>query len=1072
MLVQLDDKVKNNFLSSFLIGIDNKFLKLDTADLNESTDYYKNKLNDKVVKKFDGKNFNKLNKKHLTYLADLCKMNLVIFDLDKLDLKFSTDLNKKNKTVYLFKHGKKEYLLMKQNMRGMVSKLPVGIYEQFGGMPEGNKRPRARVPSNEGNNPILNTVNDSQKSNSNLFYNNSISIVPRSPERGKSKRSRIASPSPTHSNNFKYNDEDDDSDEEIGNASANEAAAALAQPPAQPSAPAQPAPPAPPAARTATAAPALKASNIYKYNLVEQIALIQIADIINSLYDLYTKEDSKSSSNDITFDNFTVINKNVENNDENEDVENNNENVSFEKFNNKINLVGSVVNQNGGYLVDYEEEDFKHDFGKSRGEFKLAWNKFFNENKKDPTVNFGEITLNKLVVDEDKILSDAISGFSEENPPFESNLPKIFEEYNNQGLKTKSLSSKIKAIFNNDGKPKDNFADLINLSKQVYYELNADNYKFLQFDQGDTQKILEVPRNNNLSNNIGITILRNIPYLIDGSGSDSISNIVENERWTDNGNYYKDKYIKMFAEGSESKKILTKMGISNIEYYKIGSKYAFKIIKGDDPPFPFSKGFTVNNLLVVMLCVILNINLKEDIENIRNKLLDKVKTNKRSRTPAGDEKKFTTLFENNKDSIKQIIDFINTYDNNNKELRLKVLRLLKFIGDRFQALSVVNDNYDYNNETPYLLSRSILGTGDRVLIAYALKNDIPTIYVSKEQLYLYLPVLIAVGDFKTDGKYKTELVENNLIPNRNPADDKSYPEDLYFEDKTLEEIKFDLCIRLFKNKINSQFLEDLKEKTNVPVPELEENEKRSIYIDILSDLTKDISDNSDIPFIPILLEYIEEISREDFDNSFSDILIHILNNKIFINNSKHTPKVNYNISNMKNFKKYTNDDGSNFQQPYQNKGILSLAYIKNNNVIEEEEDFKNYRIKLNQYGLYPGKTAEAAHLVTTYINFIDQLIAKVNEKALEEPDFFENEKEKLIELKQKAQEDINYHKKIQDKLEGCFNDNDNAKIIFNKSKIVDYFEKLNDDENEETEKKALYETILRNLKENESMDED
>ena len=88
-----------------------------------------------------------------------------------------------------------------------------------------------------------------------------------------------------------------------------------------------------------------------------------------------------------------------------------------------------------------------------------------------------------------------------------------------------------------------------------------------------------------------------------------------------------------------------------------------------------------------------------------------------------------------------------------------------------------------------------------MLIAYALKNDIP-IYVSKEQLYLYLRIS-AVGDFKTDGKYKTELVENNLIPNRNPADDKSYPEDFYFEDKTLEEIKFDLCIRLFKNKINS-----------------------------------------------------------------------------------------------------------------------------------------------------------------------------------------------------------------------------------------------------------------------------
>ena len=137
LLVELDDKVKNNFLSSFLIGIDNKFLKLDTADLNESTNYYKDKLNDKVMEKFDGKKFNKLSKKHLTYLADLCKMNLVIFDLNKLNLKFSTDLDKRNKTVYLFKHGKKEFLLMKQNLRGMVSKLPVSIYEQFGGV-DGN----------------------------------------------------------------------------------------------------------------------------------------------------------------------------------------------------------------------------------------------------------------------------------------------------------------------------------------------------------------------------------------------------------------------------------------------------------------------------------------------------------------------------------------------------------------------------------------------------------------------------------------------------------------------------------------------------------------------------------------------------------------------------------------------------------------------------------------------------------------------------------------------------------------------------------------------------------------------
>ena len=73
MLVELNHKVKNNFLSSFLIGIDNKYLKLDTVDLNQSTEHYKNKLNNKILKKFNHKKFNKLNKKHLEYLSILVR---------------------------------------------------------------------------------------------------------------------------------------------------------------------------------------------------------------------------------------------------------------------------------------------------------------------------------------------------------------------------------------------------------------------------------------------------------------------------------------------------------------------------------------------------------------------------------------------------------------------------------------------------------------------------------------------------------------------------------------------------------------------------------------------------------------------------------------------------------------------------------------------------------------------------------------------------------------------------------------------------------------------------------------
>ena len=52
---------------------------LDIKDLNESTKYYRDKLNEKVVKKFNGKKFNKLNTKHLEYLSDSLMISLTIF---------------------------------------------------------------------------------------------------------------------------------------------------------------------------------------------------------------------------------------------------------------------------------------------------------------------------------------------------------------------------------------------------------------------------------------------------------------------------------------------------------------------------------------------------------------------------------------------------------------------------------------------------------------------------------------------------------------------------------------------------------------------------------------------------------------------------------------------------------------------------------------------------------------------------------------------------------------------------------------------------------------------------------
>ena len=122
-LLQVNKSVKNKFLTNFLIGLDSKYLKLDEPDMNKTSNYYKDKLNDKIMLQYN-KNFSKANTSHLDYLSDICRVNLVIYDMAKNKQKYANN-NGSNKTLYMLKNGTTEFLLLKENKNFMRTLLPM-----------------------------------------------------------------------------------------------------------------------------------------------------------------------------------------------------------------------------------------------------------------------------------------------------------------------------------------------------------------------------------------------------------------------------------------------------------------------------------------------------------------------------------------------------------------------------------------------------------------------------------------------------------------------------------------------------------------------------------------------------------------------------------------------------------------------------------------------------------------------------------------------------------------------------------------------------------------------------------
>ena len=76
-LIKLNNNISNKFFTLILIGIDSNYLDLNDIDINKTTEYYFNKINNLTLSKFN-ENFNKTNIYHLELLTNILKINLVI----------------------------------------------------------------------------------------------------------------------------------------------------------------------------------------------------------------------------------------------------------------------------------------------------------------------------------------------------------------------------------------------------------------------------------------------------------------------------------------------------------------------------------------------------------------------------------------------------------------------------------------------------------------------------------------------------------------------------------------------------------------------------------------------------------------------------------------------------------------------------------------------------------------------------------------------------------------------------------------------------------------------------------
>jgi hypothetical protein len=124
--VILDKSIKNLFIASILLGINNNTFNNDNKKLNKSIKEYNIKLNNLIKEKLNNnENFKKFKKSHLKILEELIKLNIIIYD--NIDNKIIYKNNKYNKNIVLLKEKSNYLLLLKHenNKKSINESLPI-----------------------------------------------------------------------------------------------------------------------------------------------------------------------------------------------------------------------------------------------------------------------------------------------------------------------------------------------------------------------------------------------------------------------------------------------------------------------------------------------------------------------------------------------------------------------------------------------------------------------------------------------------------------------------------------------------------------------------------------------------------------------------------------------------------------------------------------------------------------------------------------------------------------------------------------------------------------------------------
>lgn len=127
-ILYLKEGVKNKFLTLLLIGLDDQYMNTDLETLNNSSNYYKKNLNQKIKSAF-GENFSVKSNGHLDALSEMCGVNFIIKNLTSNENKYASKIY--GKTLYFVNKGNEYGLVLKSNKKSLKAELTDGTLSAF-----------------------------------------------------------------------------------------------------------------------------------------------------------------------------------------------------------------------------------------------------------------------------------------------------------------------------------------------------------------------------------------------------------------------------------------------------------------------------------------------------------------------------------------------------------------------------------------------------------------------------------------------------------------------------------------------------------------------------------------------------------------------------------------------------------------------------------------------------------------------------------------------------------------------------------------------------------------------------